>query len=44
MPLLPGHAPLAFAVTIAIHLAFGRRTILSVGGSTAVYVVPLNAF
>ncbi|MFF9803638.1 branched-chain amino acid transporter permease [Streptomyces coeruleorubidus] len=36
------YAPLAVAVTIAVHLAFGRRTILSVGAGTAVYVVLLN--
>lgn len=35
-------ALLAVAVTIAVHLAFGRRTILSVGAGTAVYVVLLN--
>ncbi|GAB7102200.1 hypothetical protein JCM4814A_05140 [Streptomyces phaeofaciens JCM 4814] len=37
------YALLAVAVTIAVHLAFGRRTILSVGFGTAVYVVLLNA-
>ncbi|WP_327432311.1 branched-chain amino acid transporter permease [Streptomyces sp. NBC_01236] len=37
-----GYALLAVAVTIGIHLAFGRRTILSVGIGTAVYVVLLN--
>ncbi|MFF4020271.1 branched-chain amino acid transporter permease [Streptomyces sp. NPDC001843] len=36
-------ALLAVAVTIGVHLAFGRRTILSVGLGTAVYVVLLNA-
>jgi branched-subunit amino acid transport protein AzlD len=36
-------ALLAVAVTIGVHLAFGRRTILSVGIGTAVYVVLLNA-
>ncbi|MEU6351345.1 hypothetical protein ABZ896_18730 [Streptomyces sp. NPDC047072] len=45
-PLVGGwpHAPLAVAVTVAVHLAFCRRTILSVGAGTAVYVVLLNAF
>ncbi|MFG2743920.1 branched-chain amino acid transporter permease [Streptomyces chartreusis] len=38
-----GNALLAVAVTIGAHLAFGRRTILSVGAGTAVYVVLLNA-
>ncbi|MFF3937083.1 branched-chain amino acid transporter permease [Streptomyces phaeofaciens] len=37
------YALLAVAVTIAVHLAFGRRTILGVGFGTAVYVVLLNA-
>ncbi|GHD58193.1 MULTISPECIES: branched-chain amino acid transporter permease [Streptomyces] len=37
-----GYALLAVAVTIGVHLAFGRRTILSVGIGTAVYVVLLN--
>ncbi|MPY61151.1 branched-chain amino acid transporter permease [Streptomyces spongiae] len=36
-------ALLAVAVTVGVHLAFGRRTILSVGIGTAVYVVLLNA-
>ncbi|MEV6590649.1 branched-chain amino acid transporter permease [Streptomyces acidicola] len=36
------YALLAVAVTIGVHLAFGRRTILSVGAGTAVYVVLLN--
>jgi branched-subunit amino acid transport protein AzlD len=36
-------ALLAVAVTIAVHLSFGRRTILSVGIGTAVYVFLLNA-
>ncbi|MGW0817275.1 branched-chain amino acid transporter permease [Streptomyces viridiviolaceus] len=36
------YALLAVAVTIGVHLAFGRRTILSVGIGTAVYVVLLN--
>ncbi|HET8761890.1 MAG TPA: AzlD domain-containing protein [Gemmatimonadales bacterium] len=38
------YALLATAVTIGVHLAFGRRTILSVGIGTGVYVVLLNAF
>ncbi|MFF4396183.1 branched-chain amino acid transporter permease [Streptomyces sp. NPDC001480] len=37
------YALLAIAVTIAVHLSFGRRTILSVGAGTALYVVLLNA-
>ncbi|MFG2855856.1 branched-chain amino acid transporter permease [Streptomyces mirabilis] len=37
-----GYALLAVAVTIGVHLAFARRTILSVGIGTAVYVVLLN--
>ncbi|MFF7925217.1 branched-chain amino acid transporter permease [Streptomyces mirabilis] len=37
-----GYALLAVAVTIGVHLASGRRTILSVGIGTAVYVVLLN--
>ena len=37
------YALLAVAVTVGVHLAFGRRTILSVGAGTAVYVVLLNA-
>ncbi|MEW2396166.1 AzlD domain-containing protein [Streptomyces sp. NPDC046862] len=36
------YALLAVAVTIGVHLACGRRTILSVGAGTAVYVVLLN--
>ena len=36
------YALLAVAVTVGVHLAFGRRTILSVGAGTAVYVVLLN--
>ncbi len=32
----------AVAVTIGVHLGFGRRTIPSVGIGTFVYVVPLN--
>ncbi|MEO3885467.1 AzlD domain-containing protein [Nonomuraea sp. B5E05] len=38
------HALLAVAVTAGVHLAFGRRTILSVGIGTTVYVVLVNAF
>jgi branched-subunit amino acid transport protein AzlD len=37
-----GYALLAVAVTIGVHLGFGRRAILSVGIGTAVYVVLLN--
>jgi branched-subunit amino acid transport protein AzlD len=37
------YALLAVAVTVAVHLCFGRRTILSVGLGTAVDVVLLNA-
>ncbi|WP_369244202.1 branched-chain amino acid transporter permease [Streptomyces sp. R41] len=36
-------ARLAVAVTACVHLACGRRTILSVGIGTAVYVVLVNA-
>ncbi|MFI7149944.1 branched-chain amino acid transporter permease [Nonomuraea sp. NPDC050022] len=38
------YALLAVAVTAVVHLASGRRTILSVGLGTAVYVVLVNAF
>ncbi|MFB9625832.1 hypothetical protein [Nonomuraea helvata] len=38
------YALLAGSVTAGVHLAFGRRTILSVGIGTAVYVVLVNAF
>ncbi|GAA0698868.1 branched-chain amino acid exporter BrnE [Kitasatospora atroaurantiaca] len=38
------YAPLAVAVTAGVHLAFGRRTILSVGIGTAVYVALVNTF
>ncbi|MEV0200988.1 AzlD domain-containing protein [Nonomuraea sp. NPDC050691] len=38
------YALLAVAVTAGVHLASGRRTILSVGIGTAVYVVLVNAF
>ncbi|MBB5779194.1 branched-chain amino acid transporter permease [Nonomuraea jabiensis] len=37
------YALLAVAVTAGVHLAFGRRTILSVGIGTAAYVVLVNA-
>ncbi|QUH00588.1 AzlD domain-containing protein [Saccharopolyspora erythraea] len=37
------YALLAVAVTIGVHLASGRRTILSVGIGTACYVVLVNA-
>jgi branched-subunit amino acid transport protein AzlD len=37
------YALLAVAATIGVHLAFGRRTIFSVGAGTAVYVVLVNA-
>jgi branched-subunit amino acid transport protein AzlD len=37
-------ALLAVIATIGIHLACGRRTILSVGFGTAVYVLLVNAF
>lgn len=37
------YALLAVAVTAGVHLAFGRRTILSVGLGTAVYVALVNA-
>ncbi|MEU6066761.1 AzlD domain-containing protein [Streptomyces sp. NPDC047082] len=37
------YALLGVAVTIGVHLAFGRRTILSVGMGTAVYVVMVHA-
>ncbi|GAA2474717.1 AzlD domain-containing protein [Streptomyces longisporus] len=36
------YALLAVAVTVGVHLGFGRRTILSVGAGTAMYVVLLN--
>jgi branched chain amino acid efflux pump len=38
------HALLAVAVTAGVHLACGRRTILSVGIGTALYVVLVNCF
>lgn len=36
------YAPLAVAVTIGVHLACGRRTILGVGAGTAFYAVMPN--
>ncbi|MEU1178665.1 AzlD domain-containing protein [Streptomyces sp. NPDC005820] len=36
------YALLATIVTIAVHLSFGRRTILSVGVGTGVYVLLIN--
>ncbi|SEC57339.1 hypothetical protein SAMN05216489_01072 [Streptomyces sp. 3213] len=36
------YAALAVAVTIGVHLACGRRTVLGVGAGTAVYVVLLD--
>ncbi|MEO7589374.1 MAG: AzlD domain-containing protein [Arachnia sp.] len=35
-------AALAAAVTVAVHLVFGRRTLLSVGAGTAVFVALVN--
>ncbi|WP_267892804.1 hypothetical protein [Streptomyces sp. NBRC 110028] len=42
---MPGtpYALLAVAVTAGVHLALGRRTILSVGIGTAVYVALVDA-
>ena len=37
-------ALLAVAATVGIHLTAGRRTILSVGAGTAVYVILVNSF
>ncbi|MDT0462249.1 branched-chain amino acid transporter permease [Streptomyces gibsoniae] len=37
------YALVSVAVTIGVHLALGRRTILSVGLGTTVYVILLNA-
>ncbi|MFI0816271.1 AzlD domain-containing protein [Streptomyces sp. NPDC021098] len=42
-PRMTPYALLAVAVTAGVHLAFGRRTILSVGIGTAVYVALVNA-
>lgn len=42
-PHATAYALLAVAVTTGVHLAFDRRTILSVGIGTAVYVVLVNA-
>ncbi|WP_454084693.1 AzlD domain-containing protein [Georgenia sp. Marseille-Q6866] len=36
------HAALAAAVTVAVHLTGGRRTLLSVGAGTLTYVVLVN--
>ena len=36
------HAVLAVAATVGVHLAFARRTILSVGIGTACYVLLVN--
>ncbi|HEY9291698.1 MAG TPA: AzlD domain-containing protein [Microlunatus sp.] len=33
---------IALAVTVAVHLIFGRRTILSVGAGTLVFVLLVN--
>ncbi|GAA5065224.1 branched-subunit amino acid transport protein AzlD [Thermocatellispora tengchongensis] len=38
------YALLAVALTAGVHVASGRRTILSVGVGTAVYVVLVNAY
>lgn len=35
-------AVIAAAVTVGVHLAFGRRTLLSVGLGTAVFVLLVN--
>ncbi|MCZ0985500.1 branched-chain amino acid transporter permease [Streptomyces diastatochromogenes] len=37
------YALLAVAATVVVHLAFRRRTILSVGAGTTLYVVLLNS-
>jgi len=36
------HAALAAAVTVAVHLTGGRRTLLSVGAGTLTYVALVN--
>lgn len=36
------HAALAAAVTVAVHLTAGRRTLLSVGAGTLTYVLLVN--
>lgn len=36
------HAALAAAVTVAVHLTAGRRTLLSVGAGTLTYVALVN--
>lgn len=38
------YAASAIAVTIAVHLLAGRRTLLSVGAGTLTYVLMLNLF
>lgn len=37
-------AAIALAVTVDVHLGFGRRTLLSVGLGTATFVVLVNFF
>ncbi|MGO2751532.1 MAG: branched-chain amino acid transporter permease [Pseudoclavibacter sp.] len=37
-------AAIALAVTVGVHLGFGRRTLLSVGLGTATFVVLVNVF
>lgn len=37
-------AAIALAVTVGVHLGFGRRTLLSVGLGTATFVVLVNFF
>lgn len=36
------HAAVAAAVTVAVHLTAGRRTLLSVGAGTLAYVLLVN--
>lgn len=36
------HAALAAAVTVAVHLLFGRRTLLSIGLGTLTFVLLVN--
>ena len=36
------HALVATAVTVAVHLGCGRRTLLSVGAGTATFVMLVN--
>lgn len=38
------HALVAVAVTAAVHLLFGRRTLLSVGAGTLAYVLLVTLF